>query len=76
MTMNDAKICPVCGKFKFESSSMDICEVCGWQDDPIQRANPDEEECANELSLNEYKKRYMEGALELSPDYGEENSNI
>lgn len=70
------KICPVCGKFRFESSSMDICEVCGWQDDPIQRANPDEKECANELSLNEYKKLFLEGKLKLPPDFGESNSNI
>lgn len=70
------KICPVCGKFKFESSSMDICEVCGWQDDPVQLADPDETECANELSLNEYRKMYQEGMLDLPQEYSENNSNI
>lgn len=55
---------------------MDICEVCGWQDDPVQLADPDETECANELSLNEYRKMYQEGMLDLPPEYSESNSNI
>lgn len=54
--------CPVCGKFEFEyEGCFDICEVCGWHDDPIQFENPDEKYCANQISLNEarevYKKR-------------------
>ena len=54
--------CPVCGKFEFEyEGCFDICEVCGWNDDPIQFENPDEKYCANQMSLNEarevYKKR-------------------
>ena len=54
--------CPVCGKYEFEyEGCFDICEVCGWHDDPIQFENPDEECCANKISLNEarevYKKR-------------------
>ena len=49
--------CPVCGKFEFEyEGSFDICEVCGWHDDPIQGENPDEKACANKMSLNEARE--------------------
>ncbi|MCC8014659.1 MAG: hypothetical protein LIO87_05640 [Eubacterium sp.] len=52
--------CPVCGKTEFESyNSYDICDVCGWEDDGFQEEYPDEPECANEYSLNEYRKKYQ-----------------
>nr|WP_315086140.1 CPCC family cysteine-rich protein [uncultured Lachnoanaerobaculum sp.] len=51
--------CPVCGKFEFEyEGSFDICEICGWHDDPIQGENPDEKACANKMSLNEAREAY------------------
>ena len=54
--------CPVCGKYEFESEgSFDYCDVCGWQDDPIQEENPDERECANQMSLNEAREAYKRG---------------
>lgn len=54
--------CPVCGKYEFDSDgSFEICEVCGWQDDPVQMENPDESMCANQMSLNEAKAAYAEG---------------
>lgn len=54
--------CPVCGKYEFDSDgSFEICEVCGWQDDPVQMENLDESMCANQMSLNEAKAAYTEG---------------
>ena len=54
--------CPVCGEYEFDSDgSFEICEVCGWQDDPVQMENPDESMCANQMSLNEAKAAYAEG---------------
>ncbi len=56
--------CPVCGKFQFpDEFSFEVCPVCGWEDDAIQEENPDEEACANALSLNEHRRRYREGWL-------------
>lgn len=54
--------CPVCGKFEFEEEGCyDICEVCGWEDDPIQANNPDYEGGANKLSLNQAKEEWEKG---------------
>ena len=61
-------LCPVCGKYEFSKpNSFEICEVCGWQNDRYQENNPDEEDCANEISLNEAKRRYENGTLDLLP---------
>lgn len=39
---NDSHMCPVCGKYEFETyGSNDICEVCGWEDDWLQEERPD-----------------------------------
>lgn len=49
--MEDKHKCAVCGEFEFEEyCSLEICEVCGWQDDPIQEANPDSLVGANHVS--------------------------
>jgi hypothetical protein len=52
----------VCGEYLFpETGSFDICEVCGWEDDAVQEDNPDEEDCANHMSLNQAKAAYARG---------------
>lgn len=47
--------CPVCGLENAfdEPGGYDICERCGWEDDPVQSANPDLSGGANKESLNE-----------------------
>ena len=53
--------CPICGIFDFEEfNSLEICEVCGWQDDAVQEKYPDSTEGANSVSFNEAKKNYSE----------------
>ncbi|NLB61149.1 MAG: hypothetical protein GX802_01795 [Clostridiales bacterium] len=59
---NEKHKCPVCKAFEFEElDSFDKCAVCGWIDDSVQEEYPDEDRCANEMSLNEAKKAYKEG---------------
>ena len=50
-------LCPVCGQYRFEESH-DICPVCGWEDDRVQFTYPDYRGGANELSLNEARRRF------------------
>ena len=48
--------CPCCGTS--DVFDYDLCDVCSWENDPIQRRNPDYEGGANEISLNEARKAY------------------
>ena len=49
-------ICPVCGsENQGETPDFDVCPVCDWEDDHLQRDNPDMAGGANEKSLNEAK---------------------
>ena len=55
----ESYVCPVCGQYTFENAGeFDICEVCGWVDDLVQLDYPDEEDCANQMSLNQYRNYY------------------
>ena len=55
-------LCPVCGRYYFqEAGGYEICPVCGWEDDPLQRREPDLAGGANTMSLNEARKAYAEG---------------
>ena len=54
--------CPVCGEYEFErENNFEICEVCGWENDGLQMDDPDEENCANVMSLNQARKAWAEG---------------
>ena len=49
-----AHTCPVCADTVFsENASYEICDICGWEDDPVQLGQPDLAGGANKLSLNE-----------------------
>ena len=47
--------CAVCGA---QVEPYDICENCGWQDDDIQKINPDSRKGPNKISLNEARQLY------------------
>lgn len=54
-------LCPVCKKHYFsELNAYEICPICGWEDDKLQRKDPDMKGGANKLSLNEAIKEYHE----------------
>lgn len=72
-------ICPVCGKFYFsELSESDIesgdmpntvrCTQCGWFYDLEQTNNPNLENQANKLSLNQFKIQYQ-NFIKANPKY-------
>lgn len=55
------RLCKCCGKYELDKDSLfEICPVCGWESDAVQEDNPDYEGGANKLSLNQYKRQYME----------------
>lgn len=56
-------LCPVCGRHHFqEIGAYEICPVCGWEDDPVQRREPYFEGGANSMSLDQAREAYAEGA--------------
>lgn len=60
--VGDSYLCPVCGQYTFErAGDDDICDVCNWQEDPVQYEDPDEEECANLMSLNQAREAWKKG---------------
>lgn len=61
MSMNEIKRipCPCCGKTLVEEH--EICEVCFWQNDPVQLWKPNFSGGANQMSLNQAKQAYKEG---------------
>ena len=54
--------CPCCGeKTLTEQNAWEICDVCGWEDDPLQHDEPDYDGGANSMSLNQAKEAYRQG---------------
>lgn len=58
MSMKEIK-CPCCGKSIVPE--YDICTVCNWENDPIQRDNPELKGGANEMSLHEAIRAFENG---------------
>ena len=53
----NGQLCPVCGKFRFlEDDNFEICEVCSWEDDGLQREDPNFFGGANVISLNQARE--------------------
>jgi hypothetical protein len=51
--------CPCCESMVIsELGTYEICEVCGWEDDPTQSADPNYKGGANSKSLNEARNAW------------------
>ena len=58
----DPKMCPCCNKYRFEEiGKYEVCPICGWEDDPVQRQNPSFAGGANHKSLEEARAEYAGG---------------
>lgn len=52
--------CPCCGYRTIdEPGSYEICENCGWEDDPVQSKDPDYAGGANQESLNAARAKWL-----------------
>lgn len=52
------KKCDCCG-FGVIKEPWEICEICGWEDDALQRKDPGFSGGANALSLNEHLEKFL-----------------
>ena len=55
--------CPICLTQNQLSAERhyEVCSVCGWEDDDLQYEEPDYEDGANLMSLNEAKRMWQSG---------------
>ena len=53
-------LCPVCGQYEFKEA-YDVCPVCGWENDKVQREDPDFAGGGNMMSLNQAKEAFRKG---------------
>jgi hypothetical protein len=54
--------CPCCGNEHIEEpGGYEICDVCGWEDDPVQSADPQFAGGANEMSLLRCRELWSKG---------------
>ncbi len=51
------RVCACCGAPIPEKYA--VCDVCGWEDDPVQNQDPDFAGGANKESLREYREKYL-----------------
>lgn len=51
--------CPICRKHLF-NEKYEICPVCGWENDPVQKKDKDFAGGANKMSQREARKAYKE----------------
>ncbi|MBU2286006.1 MAG: hypothetical protein KKC85_06180 [Gammaproteobacteria bacterium] len=53
--------CPCCGSHSIgEPGSYEVCNVCGWEDDPLQSSDPNYAGGANSLSLAAARERWLQ----------------
>ena len=55
--------CPCCGNYTLREESDDICRVCAWQDDVLQRDDQDYIGGPNDVSLNQARENYRDYAV-------------
>ncbi len=61
MSGHERFACPCCGDRTLDDvGHFDICGSCGWEDDPIQREQPDYDGGANRESLNQARERFLD----------------
>nr|WP_217895895.1 CPCC family cysteine-rich protein [Marininema halotolerans] len=63
MNMYTQSPCPCCGYLTFDEDSLgeyEICAVCFWEDDPVQREDPTYAGGANTMSLEQARKNFAE----------------
>jgi hypothetical protein len=59
--------CPCCGNLTLDEpppGTFVICEICRWEDDPVQFADPNFEGGANLRSLNQQREWFRQNAMD------------
>ncbi|WP_422651026.1 CPCC family cysteine-rich protein [Cupriavidus sp. H18C1] len=66
----EAYQCHCCGQLTIgEPGGYEICEVCGWEDDPVQSADPTYTGGGNVLNLYQARLNWKSGNLGLFDEH-------
>ncbi|WP_084170165.1 CPCC family cysteine-rich protein [Paraburkholderia ferrariae] len=58
--------CPCCeSRTLVDLGNYEICDICGWEDDPVQSDDPTFEGGANRWSLNEARAHWQRTKTKL-----------
>jgi hypothetical protein len=62
--------CPCCSNLTiYEPGSYEICEICEWEDDPVQSDDPSYAGGANKISLDEARRAWAKKqSIDPSPE--------
>jgi hypothetical protein len=64
--------CPCCGQTTITAvGCYEICDLCGWEDDPVQSANPDYPGGANQKSLLQARDAWRTQGRTVVSDRGQ-----
>lgn len=58
--------CPACRFLSLSEpppGTFEICSICGWEDDPVQFADPNVADGANGRSLNDWRSHFESEVL-------------
>ena len=62
MPKSKNKKCACCGEYSLPPASrFEICPACGWQDDDVQNDDPAFAGGANDVSLEQAQREYLNG---------------
>jgi hypothetical protein len=73
--MTVKNLCPCCGLYEHDTppGNDDVCPVCWWEDNRLQREQPYYSGAANDISLYEAQARFAQGldclGNPLAPEY-------
>jgi len=73
ISIHGSVACPCCEAMSLsEIDNYEICPICNWEDDSLQRNEPDRDGGANWLSLNRSRENYRKyGKIETEQDVKE-----
>jgi hypothetical protein len=57
--MENSVTCPCCG-YNTITGTFDICNICGWEHDPVQESDPDHDDMGpNRVTLREGQRNFV-----------------
>lgn len=63
-----AEACPACGKPTLDAVGREqVCDLCGWQDDPVSRKDPEANSPDNGITLKQARWNVEQFGIAFPP---------